>query len=359
MRIFLLVILSCVSLNVFAQTYSSTGAVTVMPGIGCPGLGEGAASIINVTPSGTIYNPGEITVKMALKSACRAAVLIVLYAPDGDSCILINRIGRIGGCSASCVSYIESDILSFNAANTVSVPGSGVAAAGDFKPTAGPFYPEIGNLSTFLNGKSVKGNWSLVGYSDAGVDLEISSWNISFGATVLPLSLTRFSGSNTPEGDNMLSWSTASEKNMLSFDLEKSIDGQYFKRIGSLNAIGTGNNNYFYTDQNPKNSNSLYRLKMIDKDQSHTYSRIVKLVRSDVPSKILVSPNPARDHITFEFSDSTLLNNTNAAIYDQSGRNVFSFEINKSTQIIPISALSSGTYICKFANGEVVQFRKI
>jgi hypothetical protein len=64
-----------------------------------------------------------------------------------------------------------------------------------------------------------------------------------------------------------VNWKTDNEVNVDRFELENA--GQ---KIATVYAGG----NYHYTDRSPKADN-FYRLKMIDKDGSFTYSKVVKV----------------------------------------------------------------------------------
>jgi hypothetical protein len=92
-----------------------------------------------------------------------------------------------------------------------------------------------------------------------------------------------------------LQWNTVNEENTFQFLVQRSGDGNNFKNITDVSATGPGNNTYSAVDKSPLRGQNLYRLKVLDKDGSFTYSAIVKL--NAAAGKITITPNPARDFI--------------------------------------------------------------
>lgn len=101
--------------------------------------------------------------------------------------------------------------------------------------------------------------------------------------TTTPVDLVRFTGINS-NGDVQLNWLTASEKNNLGFDLERSVDGTNFKQIGFVKGAINSSilRNYNFVDEGAFKataSNKLYyRLKQVDLDGKFEYSKIVTVM---------------------------------------------------------------------------------
>ncbi len=91
-----------------------------------------------------------------------------------------------------------------------------------------------------------------------------------------------------------LRWETASEKNSAYFEVEKSIDGEYFEVIGQIAAAGSSIEMLTYSelDRNPTQGISYYRLKQFDLDGSFTKSEIRSVVYGSKSSNKLI-PNPS------------------------------------------------------------------
>ena len=111
------------------------------------------------------------------------------------------------------------------------------------------------------------------------------------------------------DADGYLTWATASEINNDHFDIERSIDGVTFSKVGVV--AGHGNSSqtisYDHTDPDIVALNVTvvyYRLKQVDIDGAVQYSNIaaVNLTKgADVFHVTSVYPNPFNDHFTVSF----------------------------------------------------------
>jgi hypothetical protein len=117
-------------------------------------------------------------------------------------------------------------------------------------------------------------------------------------ATPLPVELTAFTA--TAEGTRAvrLAWATASEKNSQFFEVERSLDGRAFARIGTVAAAGSSSNTRAYKllDANPPihQSTIYYRLRPVDLDGSATYSPVRTVALTGAAAGLSLYPNPAR-----------------------------------------------------------------
>jgi hypothetical protein len=101
-----------------------------------------------------------------------------------------------------------------------------------------------------------------------------------------------------------LSWSTSEETNSDRFDIERSQNGKNWAKIGSLASHKESNANQYYSfvDASPLRGENLYRLKMVDLDETFSYSSIENL---NFKSIALVYPNPvgASQSLTLNVGD--------------------------------------------------------
>ena len=102
-----------------------------------------------------------------------------------------------------------------------------------------------------------------------------------FTGTVLPTQLLYFNASSSANKKIMLQWATAHEQGTIKFDVEKSINGKIFYRIGEVMAAGNsyGENTYGFTDLDSAASVYYYRLHQLDKDGKSAFSN-VQMVRT-------------------------------------------------------------------------------
>ena len=178
----------------------------------------------------------------------------------------------------------------------------------------------------------------------------------------LPVTWLYFRG-KTVVKDNILDWATANEQNSKQFDVERSLNGTLFGKIGTLAAAGNSNqtNTYQYTDRNIDQLNSefmFYRLKQIDIDGKFKYSSIVRLRYNEKnTANTIVYPNPTPGLITMLVGDNALVG-TMAIVYDINGRLLESIKITASSQPINLSKYINGIYFIKLNNKEVLKIIK-
>lgn len=116
-----------------------------------------------------------------------------------------------------------------------------------------------------------------------------ASANVVVSGT-LPLRLLEFTATWN-QNVARLNWITESEINTDYFEIQRSLDGVSFLRIGDkASANLSGRNSYNFVDDQPSQIN-YYRLKQIDNDGHYTYSKTVILHAND-QSRFNVQPNP-------------------------------------------------------------------
>ena len=171
----------------------------------------------------------------------------------------------------------------------------------------------------------------------AGVN-SFSQFLISSTSALLPLELLDFQGKNTNLHENTLYWTTAQERNVSHFEIEKSTNGVDFQYLNEQKATNrTENNNYVFTDKTPTNK-QYYRLKMLDFDGSFTYSKIIFIENKTKNNEISIFPNPTNSiiHIQADIVSQTV------RVFDSTGRLVKQYE--NVVENVDLSAFSNGVY---------------
>ena len=149
------------------------------------------ASVINVPINGIISDPSKVTIHMSLVAAWGGDVAVDLLTPDDQVITLIKRLGA--GTNISCgssVDFASTNTLSFNSTNTTNIlTTTNPIPAGNYLPTGdATIYPlhKMVSMSTFLNAKSVNGNWKLYIYDyGVGDPVNINSWALQLDAGAL------------------------------------------------------------------------------------------------------------------------------------------------------------------------------
>lgn len=174
---------------------------------------------------------------------------------------------------------------------------------------------------------------------------------------ILPVKLTRFS-SYLQDSKVILKWQAASEYDLLKYEIQKSDRANTFETIGYLPAKNTGAGSYSYTDIDNISQLTYYRLCMIDRNSSKSYSSIIKIDPNLKRAEIVVFPT------VFENSLNIEVNNMNAkwselVLHDSQGRILRTEKYvltagNNNIHLQNLASLSKGVYLLqvKFSEGQ-------
>lgn len=159
--------------------------------------------------------------------------------------------------------------------------------------------------------------------------------------SALPVKLTSFSAYQR-EGQAHLSWATAEETNSSHFEIQRSADGRNWATLQNIPAANESRVTKLYnaSDMSPLAGLNLYRLKMVDNDDTFAYSKI-EVLTFDGTQNALFYPNPATDRI--QLSDAVLKTTASLKLLDQTGKAVF--QTSRPTAVIQTGHISGGLYV--------------
>jgi hypothetical protein len=152
-----------------------------------------------------------------------------------------------------------------------------------------------------------------------------------------------------------LNWTIAENEMVSQFDVERSTDGTYFSTAAMVfGSDKTGSENYQFAQ--PMNTDVIYyRLKMIDKNNKLTYSKVLVFKTStsrDFSLKVLNNPVTDKLSVSFETNNSGPVT---ISLLDMAGRQVMQQKLNSfkgSNMIsIPLPVLHSGMYVVDLFDG--------
>ncbi len=179
--------------------------------------------------------------------------------------------------------------------------------------------------------------------------------------SALPITLTKFQAQTTEEG-NFLTWETGSEINTSHFDIEASLDGKKFGKIGKIESKGRAAS-YDFLDKQPLSNTVYYRLKSNDLDGQFQYSKVISI--SSLRQKglsVKAFPNPFNQDLSIEISTSKKSDLT-INIIDIVGRLVYQSKTKDTEGVlsmpIPTDYLLSGSYFLNITDGEKTTQQKI
>ncbi|MES2430628.1 MAG: hypothetical protein V4556_06790 [Bacteroidota bacterium] len=165
----------------------------------------------------------------------------------------------------------------------------------------------------------------------------------------VPVGLKNFSVKQTIGNQLHFTWLIENEINSSGYELEKSVDGTHFSKIGLVDAQGISN--YNFTTAMPTEMITYYRLKMIDVNGKSSYSNVVKIQQQQTRVGLMVM-NPVKNDLTINVADKNLIN-TQAIFVNNVGQVIKKVILKQGLQTINISNLSKGNYYLQTNQGNV------
>lgn len=167
--------------------------------------------------------------------------------------------------------------------------------------------------------------------------------NQNGGTNPLPVELTNFAAKSR-QSEVQLNWATASESNSDRYEIERSLNGKNFEKVGVMKASGnsTVEKRYAFTDKNPGSNLVYYRLKQVDFDGTSSYSQVVTVRLVTTLESVIAYPNPVASELTVKsisgnISKVTIRNILGQEVYQQNVTNLNQTSLN-------LSFLPVGTY---------------
>jgi hypothetical protein len=160
---------------------------------------------------------------------------------------------------------------------------------------------------------------------------------------IQPVSLLSFNAVKN-EHTVMLKWKVANERNLKTYEIQRSMDGYDWEIINTTAGknIPWGQAEYSAVDKKPKNGKNMYRLAQIDFDGTTIYSEVVNL-NFNGESTIKIYPNPVVNTLTI--SANTKLKSI--VVYDLNGRKKYQ---GGASEKINMSDWECGNYLIEFTD---------
>ncbi|MGI4833049.1 MAG: LamG-like jellyroll fold domain-containing protein [Janthinobacterium lividum] len=204
------------------------------------------------------------------------------------------------------------------------------------------FKSETGASNSWQNQNPATLNTSAKTVTKAGIT-SFSVWTLGSSANPLPVELVSFTA--VPQGSAVrLAWATASELRSASFEVERSLDGVAFAKVGAVAAAGTSATTRTYTLLDaalPAGASLLhYRLRQVDQDGAAHYTpvRTVALAAAGLS----LYPNPTATTATL----SGAAPGTPVQVLDALGR-VAATATADASGTAQLPALPRGVYVVR------------
>ncbi len=162
----------------------------------------------------------------------------------------------------------------------------------------------------------------------------------------LPVSLLSFTAQQQ-NSTIALQWQTTNEINTSHFTIQRSVDGVSFSAIGVVSSKGGGAYNYA-DNQLPNNATIYYRLQMVDKDGSFTFSKAIAVSLSKQQSALTIFPNPVQQNLYVQLA-ITKAEKLTLQVIDLQGKilqqQIVDVVIGNTSISINTGVLAKGSYV--------------
>ncbi|TDN36258.1 T9SS type A sorting domain-containing protein [Hymenobacter sp. UV11] len=171
------------------------------------------------------------------------------------------------------------------------------------------------------------------------------------GVAPLPVELVAFGAQRT--GSSVVcNWATATENDNNHFSVERSLDGQTFRALGSVAGAGTSSlqHSYRFVDAQPVSTLAYYRLHQVDNSGHDSYSPVISVAGLTASVELTAAPNPTDGqlNVTLSIPEATTIRGTLSTVL---GSSVLSFEqtIGAGLQVLPLDlrTLPAGVYLLR------------
>jgi len=168
------------------------------------------------------------------------------------------------------------------------------------------------------------------------VGLDAMNWATVDIAT--PVTISGFNG-YLKNGTAVVSWKSGVETGFDHFELEKSIGGNAYSLVRSVEA--KGDNSEYELSLPQSETTADYRLKMVNVNNNISIGPSIT-VSGSLSTKISIYPNPANSYVYISVPEKL-----NAAIYDATGRRVRVLNLNAGLNQIDVTAFAKGLYFVR------------
>jgi uncharacterized repeat protein (TIGR01451 family) len=239
-------------------------------------------------------------------------------------------------------------VLAASGSGPAQNPTNALPAGTALNPTTGQIYVSNASLLPRINAATTYYVNVITTDLNGGTNVALAQFTL--GAYPLPVTLVSFTAL-AKGSDAQLAWTTAQELNNDHFDVERSLDGATFAKVGQLAGHGSTSSasSYAFTDAGIGSRATgpvYYRLRQVDVDGTATYSpvRTVAFAASIAPA-ISLYPNPAAQATQLDLS---LLpaGTYQVQVLDLAGRVVLRQSATGATAPrLDLSPLASGSYL--------------
>jgi hypothetical protein len=173
----------------------------------------------------------------------------------------------------------------------------------------------------------------------------------------LPLTLLYFTA--LADGNKVrLNWDVANEENIIYYEVERSLTGTGFSHLLTRTSLQQSRSQYTDYDYSPALGWNFYRIKMVDRSGSFTYSPVRAVKFDKGLEQVMIFPNPATSILNIQLP-SSYAGKVTLQVYAADGKYISSMKPTVNTIQLNVLPLPAGTYILKMTrdNGDISTYR--
>ncbi len=308
--------------------------------------GNQSPAVTYTIPVGTDLNATYATYNQAKGGATPYQTGDVLAQPTDPNAATYNSTGALYNAATGAQLAGTGNGLS-SAVLTAGTLPSGVS----LDPATGRLY--VSNAAALANNANAQTYTVSITTTDAYGGVTTVPVTFTIGARPLPVVLSAFTAVGVGNRDAQLDWSTASEVNSASFEVERSFDGTSFTKIGQRTAQGTSSSPsvYAFTDQNVASlattGTVYYRLRQVDLDGKAAYSPVRPVsFRKAATVMLSLYPNPAQSQTSLDLRQLPASNSYQVTLLDAAGRTLRQLTLGGGQlQSLEVASLATGSYL--------------
>lgn len=268
------------------------------------------------------------------------------------SCSTVAPVANDDNFSSTTISAFSNNVTT----NDTKPNGQALIATVSKQPVSGTLIFTTDGSFTYtpeegFTGGPITFTYTVTDANYAPLNSNLATVTIEYAAmTILPIHFMSFSG-NANANKAQLAWSVADNETGSHFEVEKSTDGKKYQSVATvMTSNNVGTEKYDFTDAAFISSGSFYRIKVINKDNSTSYSKTVYIKgATTVDNKLTLMQNPVQSALNFSFTAATD-ETAEVAIYNLAGVKMHSQKVNarKGTNSISLgmdSKFNKGAYI--------------
>ncbi len=315
-------------------------------------FGNANGDVIPLTFNLTSGNAGDVTFStyatasnnLPLPVLPTAVTHIHNMAGADNSANMVDRFWQIDATGNPTAALTFTYAASENAANG----NTNMVAQRWVNPTAGWALPASGQLNPTSQSVQVNNVTSF------------GPWAITTSSSPLPIVMLTFTA-KAKDNKVICDWVTATEKDNDYFNVERSKDGVHFYAVGLVDGAGNSNvpHAYAFTDDNPLQGISYYRIKQTDYNGAFSYSVVRQVnIGNGKNFSIEVFPNPVVDFVNVVSGEKE---NVQITVTDVTGKVIKQINVHEQQMQIDFRNLTAGIYfiVAQSENGNTKNTYKV